>query len=42
MNGQSGKFVGDLPFSMKEALKYYFPIAGVAAAIAYFIFYFFM
>ena len=33
MNGQTGKFVGNLPFSKKEALKYYIPIAaGVAAA----------
>ncbi len=33
MNGQSGKFVGNLPWSLKQALKYYIPIAaGVAAA----------
>lgn len=29
MNGQSGKFIGNLPFSKKEALKYYFPIAAI-------------
>lgn len=38
MNGQTGKFVGDLPFSMKQALKYYFPIAGIVAAIAFVLF----
>ena len=42
MNGQSGKFVGNLPFSIKEALKYYFPIAATLWAIAFFVFYFFM
>ncbi|WP_034444749.1 hypothetical protein [Butyrivibrio sp. AE2032] len=35
MNGQTGKFVGNLPASMKRAAKYYFPIAGVVAAIAF-------
>ena len=35
MNGQSGKFVGNLPFSLSRALMYYFPIAGVVAAIAF-------
>ncbi len=42
MNGQSGKFVGNLPFSIREALKYYFPIAAILWAIAFFVFYFFM
>ncbi len=40
MNGQSGKFIGNLPFSLKEGLKYYFPIAGILALIAFAIFYF--
>ncbi len=38
MNGQTGKFVGDLPFSMSRALSYYFPIAGVVCAIAFALF----
>ena len=35
MNGQSGKFVGNLPFSLKQAMKYYFPIAAGVAAVAF-------
>jgi hypothetical protein len=35
MNGQTGKFIGNLPFSISQALKYYIPIAGVVAAISY-------
>ena len=38
MNGQSGKFVGNLPFSLSRALAYYFPIAGAIAAIAFVLF----
>ncbi len=38
MNGQTGKFVGNLPFSMKQALKYYFPIAGIVTVIAFVLF----
>ncbi|RKM61799.1 hypothetical protein D6856_06250 [Butyrivibrio sp. XB500-5] len=36
MNGQNGKFVGDLPFSMTQALKYYIPITLVASLIVFF------
>jgi DNA-directed RNA polymerase subunit RPC12/RpoP len=35
MNGQTGKFIGNLPFSVSQALKYYIPIAAVASVIAY-------
>ncbi len=35
MNGQTGKFVGNLPVSYSQAAKYYFPIAGIVAAIAF-------
>ena len=35
MNGQSGKFIGNLPFSLWRAMQYYFPIAGIVAAIAF-------
>ena len=35
MNGQTGKFVGNLPFSIGQAAKYYFPIAGIVAVIAF-------
>ena len=42
MNGQSGKFIGNLPFSIKEALKLYFPLAGIISLIAYIIFYLFL
>ena len=41
MNGQSGKFIGDLPFSLAQALKYYFPIAGIVSVIAFVLFYLF-
>ncbi len=37
MNGQTGKFVGNLPLSKSQALKYYLPIAGIVAAISFFI-----
>ncbi len=37
MNGQTGKFVGNLPFSYGQASKYYFPIAGIIAVISYLI-----
>ncbi|MBO4457784.1 MAG: hypothetical protein J5802_08695 [Butyrivibrio sp.] len=39
MNGQTGKFVGNLPFSITQALKYYIPFAlgfGILAYIALF------
>ncbi len=42
MNGQSGKFIGNLPFSIKEALKYYFPIAGIVSVIAFIIMFLFI
>jgi DNA-directed RNA polymerase subunit RPC12/RpoP len=35
MNGQTGKFVGNLPFSKGQAAKYFFPIAAVASAIIF-------
>ena len=35
MNGQTGKFVGNLPMSKAQAAKYFFPIAGVAAAVIF-------
>ena len=35
MNGQTGKFVGNLPFSKGQAAKYYFPIAAVVSVIAF-------
>ncbi len=35
MNGQTGKFIGNLPFCIKQALKYYFPIAGIISVIAF-------
>ena len=38
MNGQTGKFIGNLPFSMTQAMKYYFPIAGIVAVIAFILF----
>ena len=40
MNGQSGKFVGNLPLSWTRALKYYIPIAGIATLLAYLVYYF--
>ena len=39
MNGQTGKFVGNLPFSLGQAAKYYFPIAAIASVIAFVIMY---
>ena len=42
MNGQSGKFIGNLPFSMGQALKYYIPIAAIVSALSFFIYYFIM
>ena len=35
MNGQTGKFVGNLPMSWARVAKYYFPISAVIAAIAF-------
>ncbi len=35
MNGQTGKFIGNLPMSKAQALKYYFPIAGAIAAVIF-------
>jgi DNA-directed RNA polymerase subunit RPC12/RpoP len=35
MNGQTGKFVGNLPFSMKQAAKYYFPIAAALSIVLF-------
>ena len=40
MNGQSGKFVGNLPCSYLKALKYYIPISAIASLIAFIIYYF--
>ena len=40
MNGQSGKFVGNLPFSLKQALKYYIPFALGFSLLAYIVLYF--
>ncbi len=40
MNGQSGKFVGNLPFSWAQACKYYFPIAGIVSVLSFLIYYF--
>ena len=37
---QSGKFVGNLPFSLKQALKYYIPFALGFSLLAYIILYF--
>lgn len=34
MNGQTGKFVGDLPVDKKAAFRYFLLIGGIAAAIA--------
>ena len=42
MNGQSGKFVGNLPFSYARIFKYYFPFAGIASIICFLIYYFFI
>ncbi|SCY37007.1 replication restart DNA helicase PriA [Butyrivibrio hungatei] len=42
MNGQTGKFVGKLPFSFTQALKYYIPFALGFTAIAYIALFFFM
>ena len=41
MNGQSGKFIGNLPCSTAQVMKYYIPIATVVAAIAFAIMTFF-
>ena len=35
MNGQTGKFVGDLPADKSKAVKWFAKIAGVAAAITF-------
>ncbi len=40
MNGQSGKFIGNLPFSMSQALKYYIPIGLIASILAFAVAYF--
>jgi len=37
MNGQTGKFIGDLPFSITQAIKYYIPIGLIATIIIYII-----
>jgi DNA-directed RNA polymerase subunit RPC12/RpoP len=42
MNGQSGKFVGNLPFSITQALKYYIPIAAISSLVAFIIYYLFI
>ena len=39
MNGQTGKFIGNLPFSITQALKYYIPIGLIASIIIYIIAY---
>ncbi|WP_029675011.1 hypothetical protein [Butyrivibrio sp. VCB2006] len=40
MNGQSGKFVGNLPFSWAQGLKYYLPIGAIATLISFLFYYF--
>ena len=35
MNGQTGKLVGNLPASLSQTFKYYFPFAGIVAVIAF-------
>ena len=42
MNGQTGKFVGNLPFSFKQALKYYIPFALGFSVLAYLVLFFFL
>ncbi|MBQ6407434.1 MAG: hypothetical protein IJJ64_05285 [Butyrivibrio sp.] len=42
MNGQSGKFVGNLPFSMAQAVKYFIPITAIASIISFIIYYVFL
>ncbi len=37
MNGQTGKFIGNLPFSMAQAAKYYIPFAAVFSLIIFII-----
>ena len=39
MNGQTGKFIGNLPISFTQALKYYIPIGFIASIIFYMILY---
>ncbi len=41
MNGQSGKFVGNLPMSKLLALKYYIPFAALITLISFVIYYIF-
>lgn len=40
MNGQSGKFIGNLPYSIARAVKYYIPIAAIVSIISFLIYYF--
>ena len=42
MNGQTGKFVGNLPFSMAQAVKYFVPIAAITSLISFIIYYVFL
>jgi DNA-directed RNA polymerase subunit RPC12/RpoP len=42
MNGQTGKFIGNLPCSKAQALKYYIPIGLIASVIAFVVAYFTM
>ncbi|MCR5671271.1 MAG: hypothetical protein K6G10_09715 [Butyrivibrio sp.] len=42
MNGQSGKFVGNLPFSFSQAVKYYIPFAAGFTLIALLLTFFFL
>ncbi|SFC19964.1 hypothetical protein [Butyrivibrio sp. YAB3001] len=42
MNGQTGKFVGNLPCSKSRAMAYYFPIAGVISLISFLVYFFFL
>ena len=42
MNGQSGKFVGNLPCSYMKAFLYYIPFSAIAALIAYIIYWMIM
>jgi len=42
MNGQTGKFVGNLPFSLLQAVKYYIPFALLFTILAYIALFFFL
>ena len=42
MNGQTGKFVGNLPFSLLQATKYFIPFSLIASVLIYVLYYFFV